>query len=71
MTEAYMSMEKLVTYYGNKSHPIAHFPFNTAFILATQKNITAQTIHSAINTWMDNLPKGAWPNWVVSWILLQ
>jgi hypothetical protein len=71
MTEAYMPVEKLMAYYGNKSHPIAHFPFNFALISASQKNITAQSIYTAISSWMDNLPKGAWPNWVVSWILLQ
>jgi alpha-glucosidase len=65
MTEANMSVEKLVVYYGNTSHPIAHFPFNTALISASQ-NISAQSIYSAINTWIDNLPRGAWPNWVVS-----
>jgi hypothetical protein len=71
MTEANVSVEKLVAYYGNTSHPIAHFPFNNALISASQKNITAQSIYSAIKTWMDNLPKGAWPNWVVSWTLLH
>ncbi|XP_023718249.2 probable maltase isoform X2 [Cryptotermes secundus] len=65
MTEAYMPVEKLMAYYGNKSHPIAHFPLNFALISASQKNITAQSIYTAVSTWMNNLPKGAWPNWVI------
>jgi hypothetical protein len=71
ITEAYMPAEKLMAYYGNKTHPIAHFPFNFELISASQENISAQRIYSAIMTWMDNLPKGAWPNWVVSCILFQ
>jgi hypothetical protein len=71
ITEAYMPVENLMAYYGNKSHPTAHFPFNFALISASQENISAQSIHDAIKTWMENLPEGAWPNWVVSWILFQ
>ncbi|XP_021941641.1 maltase 1-like isoform X2 [Zootermopsis nevadensis] len=64
ITEVYMPVEKLMAYYGNKSHPIAHFPFNFELISVSQENISAQSIYSTIMTWMDNLPKGAWPNWV-------
>jgi len=66
LTEAYMPVDKVMAYYGNKSNPIAHFPFNFALISASQENISAQSIYSAISTWTDNLPEGAWPNWVVS-----
>ncbi|KAJ4436648.1 hypothetical protein ANN_16779 [Periplaneta americana] len=65
MTEAYMPVRNLMEYYGNKSTPIAHFPFNFEFIELKKKNLTAESVHNVIKSWMDNLPNGAWPNWVI------
>ena len=66
LTQAYMPVERVMAYYGNKSNPIAHFPLNFALISTSQENVSAQSIHSAIRTSMDNLPERAWPSWMVS-----
>ena len=66
MVEAYLPVDEVMDYYGNKSTPIAHFPFNFEFITSIPHNITATKVYNTIQTWMQNLPEGAWPNWVVS-----
>jgi len=69
ITEAYLPVKEVMAYYGNKSHPIVHFPLNFMLISVSRKNVSAQSIYDAIRIWMDSMPEGAWPNWLVSWIL--
>lgn len=66
MAEAYTSVEDTMKYYGNESTPIAHFPFNFFFISNLHKGSFAKNFYDTVLLWLDNMPKGNWPNWVVS-----
>ena len=61
-------LEKIMLYYGNDSYPLADFPFNFRLIeeLHDRTDITGFTLHRLITQWLDQMPKGMWPNWVVS-----
>ncbi|XP_067013714.2 maltase A1 [Anabrus simplex] len=65
MIEAYAPIENTMKYYGNSSEPGGHFPFNFLLITELRKGFTAQNVEDVINQWMDNMPPGGWPNWVV------
>ncbi|KAK7076941.1 hypothetical protein SK128_021884 [Halocaridina rubra] len=54
-------------YYGNETFPLAHFPFNFLIIgiLHNRTDFTGNNIKYAIDQWMDNMPEGMWPNWVL------
>ena len=55
-------MCKLVTYYGNNSDEF-DFPFN--FLLLKKFNWTGTEISNRVAEWLDNIPEGAWSNWVL------
>lgn len=57
-------------YYGNKSVPGAHFPFNFLPISNLNRQSNAEDFVNVINDWQNQLPKGMWGNWVVSLIEL-
>lgn len=57
-------------YYGNKSVPGAHFPFNFLPISNLNRQSNAEDFVNVINEWQNQLPKGMWGNWVVSLIEL-
>jgi len=63
MTEAYASVEETMAYYGNDTHPGAHFTFN--FNLVSRPTY-AQDFDNLVHQWVDNVPKGKQSNWVVS-----
>jgi alpha-glucosidase len=66
MVEAYTSLENTMKYYGTAEKPGAHFPFNFEFIVNVKNDTNATGLKSIIDTWHNNLPAGAWSNWVVS-----
>jgi alpha-glucosidase len=63
MTEAYASVEETMAYYGNDTHPGAHFSFN--FNLVSSPS-SAQDFNNLVHQWVDNVPDGRQSNWVVS-----
>jgi alpha-glucosidase len=63
MTEAYASVEDTMAYYGNDTHPGAHFTFNFNFV---SRPTSAQDFDNLVHQWVDNVPKGMQSNWVVS-----
>jgi alpha-glucosidase len=63
MTEAYASVEQTMAYYGNETHPGAHFTFNFNLV---RRPTTAQDFDNLVHQWMDNVPKGMQSDWVVS-----
>nr|XP_018907799.1 PREDICTED: maltase A3-like [Bemisia tabaci]XP_018907800.1 PREDICTED: maltase A3-like [Bemisia tabaci] len=65
MTEAYSPIDKTMGYYGNTTHPGAHFTFNFLFITDLNAQSTANDFEKVIMKWYDNLPAGKWPNWVM------
>lgn len=65
MVECYSPFDKTMLYYGNQSSPGAHFPFNFLFIGTFNQQSNAPMVHSLIKDWIQNMPTGMWPNWVV------
>lgn len=66
MTEAYSSIDIIMKYYGNATTKGAHMPFNFQIIQNLNNNSNAYDIKRTVDLWMDNMPKGNTPNWVVS-----
>ena len=60
--EIYLPIERLVAYYGRNLDG-AHLPFNFQLIEA---DWDAARIRSIIKEYEAALPKGGWPNWVLS-----
>jgi alpha-glucosidase len=61
ITEAYLPMERIVTYYGEHGRG-AHLPFNFQLI---ELPWAARTIERAVRAYEAALPPDAWPNWVL------
>ncbi|XP_065204698.1 maltase 2-like [Planococcus citri] len=59
------TIENTMRFYGNKSYPISHIPFNFLLMDFLNDTSTAQDFHYYINQWMDNMPEGQWPNWML------
>ena len=60
--EIYDPVAEVMTYYGENGDEF-NFPFN--FHLVENKNWTGTAVSDIISNWLDNMPKGAWPNWVL------
>ena len=67
MGEAYTTIQKTMEYYGNETAPIADFPFNFNLItyFSNRSDVTGANLKKAVDGWLDNMPPGKWPNWVV------
>lgn len=66
MTESYSSLDVVMSYYGNETHNGSHMPFNFQMITSLNNDSNAHDFKDIINIWMDNMPAGRTPNWVVS-----
>lgn len=60
--ETYDPVDVVMTYYGTNNDEF-NFPFN--FLLLSNTNWTGDTVSASISMWMDAMPEGAWPNWVL------
>lgn len=60
--ETYDPVDTVMTYYGENNDEF-HFPFN--FLLLSNKEWTGTVVSDKVSQWMDAMPKGAWPNWVL------
>lgn len=60
--ETYGPVETVVRYYGTKNDEF-HFPFN--FLLLSNNNWTGDVVSNRVSDWLDAMPEGAWPNWVL------
>jgi len=60
--EIYLPIEKLVAYYGSDLRG-THLPFNFSLL---QTEWTASALARLIEEYEAALPKGGWPNWVLS-----
>ncbi|XP_068234691.1 probable maltase isoform X2 [Palaemon carinicauda] len=69
MVEVYEGQDlgTLMKYYGNETDPLADFPFNFLMIegLHNRTELTGFSLKSAVTLWLDNMPSGKWPNWVL------
>lgn len=61
--EAYSSLDVVMTYYGTNNYSEFDFPFN--FFLLQNKNWTGSEVSAIVSDWLENMPEGAWPNWVL------
>ena len=60
--EIYDPPEVIMSYYGENGDEF-NFPFN--FFLLGNSNWTGVAVEETIYRWLDNIPEGAWPNWVL------
>lgn len=60
--ELYLSVERLMPYYGEQLDEI-HLPFNFQFV--TLPTWEASVIRQMVDAYETALPPGAWPNWVL------
>lgn len=58
------SIDRTMMYYGLPFAQEADFPFN--YHLTTLDTLSGNIVHDAITAWMENMPEGRWPNWMVS-----
>lgn len=65
MVECYSPLNKTMMYYGNETSPGAHFPFNFLFINSFDQQSDAYEVNNMIKSWMLNMPKNKWANWVI------
>ena len=61
--EVYGPLDVVVSYYGGTRNNEFTFPFN--FFLLTNTDWTGSAVNCIVSQFMDNLPSGAWPNWVL------
>ena len=60
--EVYDPVESIMLYYGENNNEF-NFPFN--FFLLENTEWTGIAVSQTVNKWLDNMPNGAWPNWVL------
>lgn len=66
-TEAYTNIDDTIRFYADsEGNPRSHFPFNFFLISNLDVNSTARDFKSTIDSWINRMPAGATPNWVVS-----
>lgn len=65
MLESYAKLDLNMQYYGNATHPGAHFPFNFELVKNLNINSTAKNFKDTVELWLDNMPKGHIANWVL------
>ncbi|XP_025411875.1 maltase 2-like [Sipha flava] len=61
--EAHTSINNTMKYYG--TDPGAYLPFNFGLITKLNDGSNASDFNDAVYTWLENLPRGKWPNWVI------
>lgn len=61
--EIWPPLERMMPYYGEQLDEV-HLPFNLQLVL--QPAWEARTIRQVVDTYEGALPRGAWPNWVLS-----
>lgn len=66
MTESYSEISTKQRYYTNGTAKGAHLPFNFELMKQLRSYSTANDVVTAVNSWLDPMPKGYFTNWVVS-----
>ncbi|XP_043654677.1 maltase A3 [Drosophila teissieri] len=66
LIETYSPAWFTMQFYGNRSTEGAHLPFNFNLItVMEQKGVSASNVQEAIDLWLNNMPAGRTPNWVL------
>ncbi|VVC30056.1 Glycoside hydrolase superfamily,Glycosyl hydrolase, family 13, catalytic domain [Cinara cedri] len=63
--ESYTTLENTMRYYGNEKQIGVHLPFNFQLVTELNAQSNATKFSNTVNQWLDNMPKGKWPNWVI------
>lgn len=64
-TEAHgESITETMVYYGLPFIQEADFPFNS--YLSKLDKPSGNSVSEVITSWLENMPEGKWPNWMVS-----
>ncbi|XP_054707483.1 maltase A3-like [Uloborus diversus] len=63
--EATEEIQDIMCYYGSSSYKIADFPLNFELYKITT-DTTGKELKENIESWLENMPKGKLPNWVLS-----
>jgi glycosidase len=61
--EVYDPIDVVMSYYGGEDGDEFHFPFN--FFLLGNSEWTGTNVDRVVSLWLDNMPMGGWPNWVL------
>ena len=61
--EVYDPVDIVMSYYGTSDQPEFHFPFN--FFLLGNEDWSGNNVDRIVHLWLDNMPSGEWPNWVL------
>lgn len=62
--ESFMEMKEEKKYYGNSTHPGAHFPLSMALAFLFH-NESAKSYVDTLTKFQQELPPNAWPSWTV------
>ncbi|XP_055840744.1 maltase A3-like [Episyrphus balteatus] len=65
LIETYSGLDYVMQMYGNKTTEGAQIPFNFQFILDGNKDSVPARYAEIIKLWMDKMPAGKTPNWVM------
>ncbi|KAH8390165.1 hypothetical protein KR200_008418, partial [Drosophila serrata] len=66
LIETYSPAWFTMQFYGNRSREGAHLPFNFNLItVMEEKGLSAANVKEAIDLWLNNMPAGRTPNWVL------
>uniref|UniRef100_A0A8D2DUN4 Amino acid transporter heavy chain SLC3A1 n=1 Tax=Sciurus vulgaris TaxID=55149 RepID=A0A8D2DUN4_SCIVU len=57
------SIDRTMMYYGLPFIQEADFPFNN--YLTTLDSLSGNIVHDVVTSWMENMPEGRWPNWMI------
>ncbi|XP_068145403.1 maltase A1 isoform X1 [Drosophila tropicalis] len=66
LIETYAPAWYTMQFYGNRTTNGAHLPFNFNLITVMEQNeFSAKNVQLAIDLWLNNMPAGRTPNWVL------
>jgi len=65
LIESYEPIPEVMKYYGNGTTKVADFPFNFNFMEILDADVTASNVSESMQTWLESMPQGAYPNWVL------
>ncbi|XP_063702912.1 maltase A1-like [Culicoides brevitarsis] len=65
LTEAYTTLDNLMLYYGTSSRKGSHIPFNFEVLQTINVNSTAKQLKIVSENYMNHIPAGLKPNWVL------
>lgn len=69
VTEVTEDVQDVMNYYGDVGEKLADFSFNFQ-LYKVEATSNGNDLFEKIDTWLRNMPKGKYPNWVV-WLYFK